>query len=169
MKNTARKTTAVLLSLSFFLEVLVLRYPLLGLTPGQAPTLVLAELCFLALMGAGVVLSWQNTEPFTQSQKRSYAAVYGMYLCVGVLCLGMEKQLVASSFSTISPLLTAPVIVWFTLAAKYLLPAAAVYSACRLRGRSTVTFEEAPAPDAFGSEEALEQLTVRLDEAEIRE
>lgn len=169
MKHTARKTTAVLLSLSFFAEALVLRYPLLGMAPGQAPMLVLAELCFLALMGAGVVLSWRNTDPFAQSQKRSLAAGYGLYLCVGLLCFGMEKQLVSSSLSTVSPLLTAPWVVWLTLAAKYLLPAAAVYTACRMQGRSTVTFEEAPAPDAFGTEEALDALTTRLDDAEIRE
>lgn len=169
MKNTARKTTAILLSLSFFAQALVLRYPLLGMAPGQAPTLVLAELCFLALMGAGVVLSWRETEPFTQSQKRSFAAVYGLYLCMGVLCFGMEQQLVSSSLSTISPLLTAPALVWLVLAAKFLLPAAAVYTACRMRGRSTVTFEKAPDPAAFGSEEALEQLTVQLDDAEVRE
>ncbi len=170
MKNTARKTTSVLFCLSFAAQALALRYVLLGMAPGQAPTLVLAELCFLLLLGLAVVVSLRKTGPFAQTEKRTFAAVYGLYLFVCILCLGMEKQLVSSSLATLSPILAeTAALVWLLLLAKLFLPGAAVYCACRRSGRSTVVFEPAPSPAAFQTEEELEKLTVQLDEAEILE
>lgn len=170
MKNTDRKISALMLSVFFLFDAFCLRFVLMNMAASQSPILVLFEVFALLVTGWGVVKAWQSKEPWEPCQKRTMLALWGLYLVVNLLCMPLESQIVSTSLSTINQLLSQnTVLVMVLFAVKLLLPGAAVWFACRSRETSTVVFEEPAEPQELATEEALEQLTVRLDEEEVEE
>lgn len=132
--------------------------------------IVAAELLALALTGAVTVYGWKSTEAYTAGEKRCLGALLGLYAALNLICLSLEQQMVLTALGTLNPALGKnEVLAWIGLVVKLLLPALGVWFACRRHGRSTVVFEEAAEPESLETEEALEELTVRLDESEIQE
>lgn len=166
MKNTSRRLAAVLFSLSFLFLTFTLRFALQALS-FSAPFLVTVEVAALFGLGAVVVKSWQSDEAFTDREKRTFVALYCLYLAVNVMTTQTELQLMGMALSTINQNLSKSIgLCWALLAGKLLLPAAGLYFACRVEGHSTVVFEVPAGPEQLADEQALEQLTVQLDEAE---
>ncbi|EJX07116.1 membrane protein [gut metagenome] len=170
MKNTDRKISALILSAFFLFDTACLRFVLMNMTASQSPVLVLFEVFWLLVAGWGVVKAWQVQEPWTTVQKRTMLALLGLYLVVNLLCMPLEAQIVSASLSTINQWLSQnTVLVWLLIAVKLILPGVAIWFACRSRKTSTVVFEEPAEPQEFATDEALEQLTIRLDEKEVEE
>ena len=170
MKNTDRKISAALFSAAFVWMAFCLRFVLLSMSLSQAPMIVTAELLALVLMGAVAVYAWKSTESYTAREKRCLGTLLGLYAALNLICISLEQQMVLTALSTLNQALGKnEVLAWIGLAVKLLLPALGVWFACRRHGRSTVVFEEAAEPESLETEEALEELTVQLDESEIEE
>lgn len=166
MKNSNRKITAILFSLSFMLTMFFDLYILLAMSV-TAPTFVLFELGVLVLLGVGVWHSWQSEEPFTCKEKRSYVTLYAMALVFNLFTITMQQQLSIMALSTVAPAFSQnAAVVWLFFGLKLLLPLAAILLGLRTKGTATVVFEEAAEPEALETQEAIEELTEKLDEAE---
>ena len=170
MKNTDRKISTLILSVFFLFDAFCLRFVLMNMSASQSPILVLFEVLCLVVWGGTVVMAWQSAQPWTPCQKRTLLSLWGLYLAVELLCAPLEYQIVSMALATINQLLSQnAVLVWSLFAVKVLLPGAALWFACRSRKTSTVVFDDPAEPRELASEEALEQLTTRLDEAEVEE
>lgn len=170
MKNTDRKISALILSVFFLFDAFCLRFVLLNMSASQSPILVLFEVLCLLVSGWAVVKAWQSTEPWTLAQKRTLLSLWGLYLAVNLLCAPLEHQIISMALATINQLLGQnTALAWCLFAVKVLLPGIALWFVCRSRETSTVVFENPAEPQELATEEALEQLTIRLDEAEVEE
>lgn len=166
MKSTNRRLAAVMFSLSFLFLTFTLRFALQGLS-FTSPYLVTIEVAALLGLGAVVVKSWQSEAAFTNTEKRTLVTVYCLYLTVNMVTIQTELQLMGMALSTLNQNLSQNIgLCWLLQVVKLLLPAAGLFFACRLEGHSTVVFDVAAGPEELENEQALERLTIQLDEAE---
>lgn len=166
MKNNNRTAASVLFSLSFVVMAFCMRFAMMQLN-FDSPMIVVFEMLSLVVMGWVVVQSWKSSEPFSCEQKRVLAALLGLYVVVNLLTFAYEQQLAALALLTIQESLSKNTVAFTALeVVKLLLPALGVWFACRSRASATVVFDEPAEPETLETEQGMEELTNRLDDAE---
>ena len=167
MKDNNRPLSAVFFALAFGWMALCMRMALTNMGLANSPMQVGFEFAALFVFGWVVVKAFASHEPFTCAQKRQLCALVGVYFVVNLAAIDLEQQIVMVTLSGFNQSLAQnTALSWAVLAVKFVFLAAALYFACAEKKQATVVFDEGAAPEALESEEAIEQLTEQLDEAE---